>query len=874
MASYPCQRKAFDDFLRLAKINQRALIYLLNTKSDTRKKYFKIAESTLSRWKWGVIKNLDSEKIVAIAEVLSEKLNKIKLENKTLTWEKVFEKITGSSFKNELKNVSDKNETALKQPSHKKDRDIIQIDKSAYSLNEIINSKRESNFEEVRGIPIGKLLVEPMEKDEEHLDFSKPYFVVGPPNVGKTCWVIRQALHWLKLKSQTGKADVFLINVGQDNSNVMRDLVKDISSKVPILFIIDDIHFAHGKYDIWVKQIRKIYDSRMSAKTFLVWIGRDADIRESLGFKKGKGFPEKPEVRYYGVDRVLDLLRKRLSILPEWKQGIMALETKLDPTIVRDIDIRLDDDSDFTQISNFAMKVNNWMRDYTIKRLSDTEEYLKKSAYELYKALLPTCCLNYILPKSFIQELGINEITLEEKLITKGLAKRLQTGEIILTEHPFQAWQNLKLIDEDSVSEQLKKWFTENIGLSNAKVNSSTVVLGGYITTASDVRKTLDDLVNHALWSGVLHPIVNTLRIMLKQNSWNIEDSIKETVRIHYHNLNRRILPEKETENEFRNALKDDQEYWKRLQKTAEISGELIVGSERLDRILYEIGYIEYLFENYEAAADMFARSVDAALKIIDKGLNLKQSDNILEHSHNALARFWVSAILEKAAALRCLIKHSLKINKTDLKILNEMTRLINEAALIWEGLFNANSQSKENAIPHYFNLIQLIRPNWEPPKYKGQFFRTEEMEDWFARHERNAYSHAIEMACWPRLFGVTDKSVDVVLPDLKNYTPGIVIRFEKQVFPNYRLKGTDILYRWNKNNNSSELFNEILSVVALRQAGGEYEYVGDLLLLAWQCASSKDLANLIKWYLENRIPDVGFNGLSKKAIETLEKRG
>lgn len=69
-------------------------------------------------------------------------------------------------------------------------------------------------------------------------------------------------------------------------------------------------------------------------------------------------------------------------------------------------------------------------------------------------------------------------------------------------------------------------------------------------------------------------------------------------------------------------------------------------------------------------------------------------------------------------------------------------------------------------------------------------------------------------------------------------------------------------------------LEDEVMSIAALMRADNSYQTLGDAVLLAWRCASSNEKAEALAWYLEHRVPSVGFNGLPKKALGYLDDIG
>ena len=75
------------------------------------------------------------------------------------------------------------------------------------------------------------------------------------------------------------------------------------------------------------------------------------------------------------------------------------------------------------------------------------------------------------------------------------------------------------------------------------------------------------------------------------------------------------------------------------------------------------------------------------------------------------------------------------------------------------------------------------------------------------------------------------------------------------------------------ENPKAPKLDDEAISIAALYRAGGGFEYLGDLVLLAWHCTSDIDRKRTLAWYLENQVPSIGMYGLAKAALRCLAPR-
>ncbi len=729
-----------------------------------------------------------------------------------------------------------------------------------YSLEDIVNRGAWH-----RGIPIQEVINEPLE--EEPLNFIRPLLVAGHPNVGKTCWVFRQAWHWLQ-SYQTHSAAVFLINASQDEPSLVGTLVRTRPSEAPVLIIIDDVHYARSNPRQWVDELKKARNSRLGGVS-VVWVARDAGLQAQLC---SDNF-EEPEVYPFLVDRVLDVLGKRLHRFTEWQRVVVALETVLDPRLARRFPPRVTVSSD--GVFNFVRWVNDCVHEDTANRIVETKAILDKmdaNAFALYTVLLPAGSINYPLPYQFIREIGHLRLESVEALIRTGLARKVGVDCLVLTEHPFQIRQTLKQEGLLSVPAELGRWFKHKVRRSSLELTVSGAVLAGYLVDPSQAGTRLDEFIHYAEWSGVRQPVADALKILLEHTDWSVDGETKEKATATYHTLTRKSFPE--DGEQLVNVLKSQRAYWEGLWEAAEQSGELKVGSERLDRILYEIAYIDYLLEHYDQAADTFHRSVNAALEAIARGIQADPDDPARKDGSDALARFWISAMLEKSAALRHHIRQYLSEGEAAAHYRTntiDVSRIVKEAASIWHQLREANLQSKEHAHPFYIDALRLIRTDWQPPSSGNPIIRTPEMEKWLARHEHNTYLHSREMSCWPMLFGLSNQRIEIDVPEPEEHRPSLNLSTPDVGLPFYRAQGIDLLCRWTQHSNPSELSDAVLATAAMMRAGGGYEYLGDLLLLGWLCTPSSETADMLKWYLHNRIPSVGFNGLTKTAMDAIE---
>jgi hypothetical protein len=86
-----------------------------------------------------------------------------------------------------------------------------------------------------------------------------------------------------------------------------------------------------------------------------------------------------------------------------------------------------------------------------------------------------------------------------------------------------------------------------------------------------------------------------------------------------------------------------------------------------------------------------------------------------------------------------------------------------------------------------------------------------------------------------------------------------------------YRYRQSALLFRAARGEKLQWI--EPLHVAAMLHAAGSFEYLGDHLLLSWRLADSIEQRSAIAWFLR-RLPNVGFNKLSKTALSRLEGIG
>lgn len=729
-----------------------------------------------------------------------------------------------------------------------------------YSLKLIARNLEKQPWH--NGIPIKKVIEE---QDEELIDLSRPVLIYGPPNVGKTCWAIRQAWHWMQ--QQTGYATALLVNASRDKPDLLALLVEELPPNASILFVIDDIHFAREDLRIWVESldaVRTYHTNRVDT----IWISRDPSLQEKLKTSTISQL----ELRPFPIDRVIMLYTRVLQNYEPWQRVIAAFETGLDPRITREAIPKTPPHvEDFNRYEEFAKWVKHEVHRYLRWRLDETQKVLGE-AYKTYLLLLPTGSISYPLEATFLGELGASATRAVEE---RGLGTFVDGDRIALTEHPFQIWlllQALQSRHENAYAHTLLEQRFPNYPIT---VTLSDAVFARYLSrrdSIPELTKRLDKLANYAEWAGTRESVAKALRFLLGREDWTRDGAIRDLANRWYRKLTRTSYPDDEST--FMQVLHEDRMQWMAERGVAEQTPDCKSGNNRLDTILYEIGYIDSLAEYYDQAKEFFSLSVEAGLAAIARGIQAQPNTPERTDGANALAHIWIAGMLERSAPLRQLLRKALDGQHTN-ALQQEMNRLATEIASIHVRLATANRATRENSAELYLSALQAIRPSWRPPATGTLFQRTEQMEDALGRHERNAWAHALETSCWPVLFGLGVKRIPTTVPPFGgDYQPAFPPPAPPVGLPAYRDQGIALLYRWADDPTADDLEEKAILTAALRRAGGGFEYLGETVLLAWRCASSEETANALAWYLECRVPTVGFNGLPKAALRHLTNIG
>lgn len=708
--------------------------------------------------------------------------------------------------------------------------------------------------------------------DISPFEFSCPCLLYGPPNVGKTTLAIRQAWAWQERAG--ANAHAFVFNSRYDTPAKIREVVDLIGSDAHLLFLVDDIHFAGVNVSDWVAELD--YVKRAAGERLLVlWVSRDQGIANEL---VGEHI-EKPQVYEFPLEQVVSLFLVRLDRYPLWQRTIAAFEGQLDPRLAVALKStppttteRVERASVDECAKHFAEKLDSFTRSEVSRCHDDLKE-----AFEGYRCLLPFGSLGCPVEETFLGTLEQDAILVRERCAEQGLVRRNPKNMIVLTEHPFQIRRQLALMDTVGVRAHahkvLRDRLTERLGkpVDVSKRTLAEVVFLLYFlygVSSDHLGQRVKQLVDFAEWSGVREPLSRALgffrTLLTNEAAFTDLSPIGEKLTLWWLKLARGCYPDDEAE--YLSMLATGRAYWEKSREIAEASETGKAGSVRLDTILYELAYIDYLTEKYQPASDTFATSVDKGLAVIDR--QIRTADPLTAgDARFALAHIWVAALLERSAEVRFLIRHALAERRSfSVEEQKRASELVKEMAGVWHALSIANSQPAAASGRAYFDALQAVRRDWKPPPNGTPINREAWMEEYFARHERNAWLHALEVSCWPLLYGTMDERIPIDIP-LWDYEPSLKPPAPPVGLPRYRTQHVELLVRWAAGHARESVEQEAVGIAALMKAGGGYEYLGDLLILAWRSASLDENRGALEAILTDRIPSIGFNGLAKLKV-------
>jgi len=703
------------------------------------------------------------------------------------------------------------------------------------------------------GAPIEKLLEEPVDAP---IDISNSILVYGPPNIGKTCWALRQAFYWLEHRSNSGMA--LWLNASRDKPDLLAVLEAQLPAEAEILFVIDDLHFApRADVKIWVESLAAIRKHRRNS-VVAVWISRDGSLAPDL--LESGGHP--PLLYPFPVENITKLYTMVLHGYEPWQRIIAAFETRLDPRIAQDLLNRVSPQADgFDKHEAFTVRLRDEVRNYSNSLLDERQKVLG-GMYETYLLLLPNGCIGYPMRATLLGKLGgVSVRALEEQ----GLV--LSTDDsITLTEHPFQVRRLLDALRNKPESARLANTLlAHRFPNCPHTVSIAEAVFARYLSMGNavvEVHRCLEELAHHAEYTGIREPFTAALGFLLGRSDWVNDEQLKDRALDWHCKLARLCYPENDSQ--FRENLAKDRARWVEREGEARRASNWKAGDRRLDTILYEIGYIDYLCEDYPKATESFSESVEAGFAAIERGMLAEAGTPERSDGTNAFAHIWIAGVCERSTQLRLLFAKAL--DRAGFEEVKEATiRLTTEIALIHARLAAANSAPSADSALLYVDALRAVRPEWQPPAHGTPIQRTERIEGHLGRHELNAWLEALQTSCWPALFGKWMWRVPTIVDS--EYRPALPPPAPLGGETEYRIQGAQLMYRWAENLANDNLEDSAISTAALIRASGGYERLGDFVLLAWRCTSSAQKADALGWYLSHEVRSVGCNSLPKAAF-------
>lgn len=682
--------------------------------------------------------------------------------------------------------------------------------------------------------------------------------IVGPPYVGKTCWAIRRA--WrahLDLKP----CIVFYFHA-KEESDLLNTLNSNSDPNMNYIIIIDDIHLRQDNFDYWLDPLTRFRERRPS-RVRVVWVARDESIFGSLGLTT-------EQIEPFPMEQIVDLFLNQTSLASLDQRVIAALEAGLDPELGREM--ARGEWSKHGSYGELVSAIHTTIERHVLVEFEKVEQRLGPKSFDGYKGLLPFSGIAFPVESKFLADMSDIDTTGIQALLNSGYCT-IRSGKLQLTEHPFQLRRKLHHLDELETEQKTAQRFSWPEDLSAAR-KISEAALGRYVQSANDRVATLGTLNQHAEWAGVLDPLAAAARHLVKVTKDDVlrEEALRVSLK-----LSRTASPGDEMveQTAYVNGLKEALAWWTSQQNHAEASDMEFHAGNRLDYILYEVAYIYYLLEDYEAAALIFGRSVDAGIRAIERALNDQEGSPFsTRQAQFALSNIWIAGLLEKGAILRGHLKDTIESGRpVHSELINMNVEGISRTYHALTAAWMAGPEGLATGVPYLNAVRDALRPGHQFSDCGlGINLQDKRYQDFLMRHRFNAYIHSIETPSWSWLFGVTRDRINVpsgVMPiiDWREIVP----LGDRNSRTDFRHQQARVLFNATETGKKDDI--KPLHLAAMLRAAGSFEYLGDTLLLAWRTAVEPAEKDAISWFLANRVPDVGFNKLPKLALSNLVAR-
>ncbi len=730
------------------------------------------------------------------------------------------------------------------------------------------------------GIPVRTVLQERVTERISAPSVESHELIVGPPNVGKTCWAFQAAADWER-SAGAGSRTAFLVNTSRITAELVRDATQIALPGDSILIVFDDIHFQQENAENWIASALGGL-ARRKGITKTVWIARNLGVAERIkSGLAGAGFTRPLESRNFGLEKVLELYLERLDNFPLWQRLLLALEAGLDPRLGHDL-----------QISESAVRgaptrsriegLESWLRSNLRNRsgqhLTQVDRMAgSRNSYHAYLRMLPFGTLNFPLHVRTLEAIGVGSIVDVEHLVEAGwCAYAGERGQRrVLTTHPIQARRILD--DLESFPDRKVRMVGATGGGALGPLHER--VFGRYLRErhkSGELESAVTQLQHHAEWAGVRGPLADGLGALLSDKAFAMGTAGRATLERAWLKLRRTTFP---ADDLFVDDLNVAKQRW--VDRLVEIEpGGLVAGNDRKDHILYEIGYIDLLVGNYAEAESRFAESVEAACRLVATGMTDR---SLRKAAANALSNVWVSQLcLDQARAQQWLADRLAGRPRRDKPCAVAARR----AAVIHRELVRIVEHLRAKRVAsralwrHFEAALDVLDAPWESPR-SGTAYRADDLATaavgWLRRHEYNAWAHAIRSASWPKLYGVGRSSSlpsEFAAPPHGYRAPEWM---PQDVEPSsfYYTEYVHTLEQWMRGRvPKGRGRNAAYQFLALQRRTEHYENLSDQVLLAWHLSDQKQAQKYLAWYLRHRVPRVGGNELGVLAIRNLEKAG
>lgn len=508
----------------------------------------------------------------------------------------------------------------------------------------------------------------------------------GPPEVGKTTRAIAEAIDH---ERQQGASDcAFYFDTKFDDAERLDRVLDRLSHQIQagrsMLFVFDDIHFSVGEKTLgdWVRCV-----DNLPSSCRLLWISRSEESgQDLLEARCTRRFTVQP----FPADRVPKLFHAVLPDTP-WVGALAAFATDLDPAMLQEVETLIDrlgppDATDSASLEAFSDAIARAAAESSLRWWLSAKQELGadvagRAAANLLAHLLPVATLDRDVPLDFLRRFVPEAHHVATTLEQRGLAAtrtitRLASIEepgvdgyraertIRASVHAFQADRVLRRISPSELPNGASAAYSFTDNALPIRASLPSAVLGCLASCARDNQE-IQELADRAQWTGVPEHMKAGFEWLDEHWSYIGGDAARRVANLDPHigkldrltrvgrGVRRRSVAQQNETTPLGAAddLLEDMRALCGQSDALEAVGAFVEdeiaprvhGGEplqhRLDRLLYEIGYNEYLRSDFGRGGLYMDASMLAFVG------SLTSSSQREDWTFDAIGHVWVSVV-------------------------------------------------------------------------------------------------------------------------------------------------------------------------------------------------------------------------------------